>query len=260
MIDFTATTGLLPAPQPAGEQAHAWAAPLVAAASENFRALYMYGSALRPGFDRAHSDVNLLLVVAALPAERLTALAEAQDKLARHTKDAGGALRFRPVLLTEEQIVDSTDVFPIDFLDLAERRALLQGQDVLARVTVRREDLRRHCEYELRSKLVGARQAYFAAGAAPGAAHELLRRAAGGSATLYRAILALYGKPHDDAPVALAQDVAVALGLDAAALDAPFRARRAAHPPGEAEAGADLAAYVAGLERLVQAVDGFVVV
>jgi len=258
MTDFTADQGLLPPPEPAGEQAQAWAAPLVAAAANDFRALYLYGSALRPGFDKAHSDVNLLVVLAALPADRLSALAEALGGLARHTK-GGGTYRFRPLLLTEEQIAESTDVFPIDFLDLAERRVLLQGQDVLARVTVRREDLRRHCEYELRSKLVGARQAYFAAGGAPGAAQEILKRAAGGSATLYRHVLALFGRPHDDAPDALAGDVANAFGLDAAALSAPFRARRAGHPLAENEAKELFARYVAALEQLVLQVDGLVV-
>src|SRR5690349_15027882 len=102
MTDFTATSGLLPAPQPAGERAHAWAAPLVAAAGESFRALYLYGSVLRPGFDSTHSDINLLLVVAALSAERLETLAEALGNLLRHTKGTGGALHFRPVLVTEE--------------------------------------------------------------------------------------------------------------------------------------------------------------
>jgi len=256
MTDFTAAQGLLPPPQPAGDAARAWAAPLVAASGAGFRALYVYGSALRPGFDAAHSDVNLLLVVDALPAERLEALARAAGKLARH--DGKGALRFRPVVLTEAQIAESTDVFPIDFLDLAERRALLDGKDALAGVTVRREDLRRHCEYELRAKLVGMRQAYLAAGGVPGAAHSILARAAGGSATLYRHVLALAGRPHDDAPDGLAQDVAQAFDLDGDALAAPFRARRAASAPAEAAAREDLGRYVETLERLAHAVDGFV--
>ena len=259
MTDITADHGLLPPPEPAGEQARAWAAPLVRAAGDAFRALYMYGSALRPGFDRAHSDVNLLLVVSALPRERLVALAEALGGLVRHTKDSGGTFHFRPILLTEEQVADSTDVFPIDFVDLAERRALLEGKDVLAGVTVRRTDLRRHCEYELRAKLLGARQAFFVAGGAHGAAHEILRRAAGGSATLYRQVLALFDRPHDDAPDALASDVARVFELDADALAAPFRARRSRHPLAEDEARDLLARYLVALERLIVAVDGLVV-
>src|SRR5207244_7923585 len=105
MTDFNAAQGLLPPPQPAGDAARAWAAPLVAASGEGFRALYLYGSALRPGFDAAHSDVNVLLVVDALPAERLEALARAAAKLARN--EGKGALRFRPLMLTEAQIRES---------------------------------------------------------------------------------------------------------------------------------------------------------
>ena len=256
MTDFTATTGLLPPPQPAGDAARAWARPLVAALGDGFRALYAYGSVLRPGFDPKWSDVNLLFVVTELPQERLDAFADAAGALAR-IKDKA-ALRFRPLVLTSEQVSESTDVFPIDFLDLAERRALLEGDDALAAVTVRKDDLRRHCEYELRAKLVGVRQAYVAAGAAPGAAHAILVRAAGGSATLYRHVLALKGLPHDDAPDALAHEVAQAFGLDAVALAAPFRARRATPAPNETAARADLGRYVDALERLVRAIDAFV--
>lgn len=259
MTDFSATQGLLPPPHPAGDTARAWAQPLVAALGDGFRALYMYGSALRPGFDAKVSDVNLLFVVDALPHARLEAFADAAGTLARaHGKRDKAGLHFRPLLLTAEQVADSTDVFPIDFLDLAERRALLEGQDALAGVTVRRDDLRRHCEYELRAKLVGLRQAYVAAGGAAGAAHALLARAAGGSATLYRHVLALAGRPHDDAPDALAHAVAQAFGLEATALDAPFRARRAASPATETAARADLGRYLDALEQLVRAIDAFV--
>jgi predicted nucleotidyltransferase len=256
MTDFTAAAGLLPPPHPAGDAARTWARPLVTALGDGLRALYLYGSVLRPGFDPRLSDVNLLFVVDALPQDRLEAFANAAGALARH-KDKTG-LRFRPVLLTLEQVHDSTDVFPIDFLDLAERRALLEGADALAAVTVRRDDLRRHCEYELRAKLVGVRQAYVAAGAAAGAAEAILARAAGGSATLYRHVLALADRPHDDAPDALAHAVAEAFGVDATALAAPFRARRAAPAPTETAARADLGRYVDALERLVRAIDAFV--
>src|SRR5206468_2757222 len=120
------------------------------------RAVYLYGSVLASTFDAAVSDVNVLLVVSDLPMTRLTALAHA---IGEAMQGSPGRLRYSPVVLTEEQIRRSVDVFPLEFLDLAERRALLEGRDVLAGVHVDRANLRHQCEYELRSKLLGLRQA-----------------------------------------------------------------------------------------------------
>ena len=248
--------GLLPAPEALGRESRSWAAALVEAAGADLRALYLYGSALAPGFDPAKSDVNLLLVVQALDFDRLDALAHAASKLKRPRPGSGGT-RFTPIVLTEEQIRESADVFPMDLLDLLRRRALLEGSDVIDGLTVAPGDLRRHSEYELRTKLVGLRQGYIRAGAAPGAAHEFTLRAAGGAATLYRHLLALAGRPEAPTSEALAEAVARAFGVDAAGLAAPFLARKEGAPPDEALARKRFAAFLDALDSLTHAVDGF---
>ena len=113
----------------------------------------------------------------------------------------------------------------MDLLDLARRRALLSGEDVLAGITIDRADLRRHCEYELRTKIVGLRQAYLQAGGGPSTAQELSIRAAAGAATLYRQLLALAGRSDEGRPEALAEAVGEAYGVPGAALAGPFVAR-----------------------------------
>jgi len=141
--------------------ARAWAQGLVAAAGPSFRALYVYGSALGPGFDRDSSDVNLLVVLDSMPFARLEALADGAAKL---PPPGDGKFRFAPLVLTEGTLQGSTDVFPIDFLDLKERRALIEGADVLAGLEVPLVNLRHQCEYELRSRFIGLRQAWLRAG------------------------------------------------------------------------------------------------
>jgi hypothetical protein len=233
--------------------ARAWAAGLVAAAGPAFRALYVYGSALGPGFDRESSDVNLLLVVDALPFARLEALAGEAARLPVLEPGKPG-FRFAPLVLTEGTFEHSTDVFPIDFLDLKHRRALLQGRDMLADLQVPLVNLRHQCEYELRSRLIGLRQAWLRAGGAPGSAHALVVRAAGASASLFRHLLTLRGLPYPEEPQALARAVAEAYGIDGAGLDAPFAARGTAEPD-EATARQRFAGHLAALEMLIRAVD-----
>jgi hypothetical protein len=234
--------------------ARAWAAPFVEAAGPDFRALYVYGSALGPGFDRDSSDVNLLLLVDALPFARLEALAERAAKLPPPPEPGKPGFRFAPLLLTTGTLEQSTDVFPIDFLDLKHRRALIQGTDVLAGLEVPLDNLRHQCEYELRSRFIGLRQAYLRAGGAPGTAHALVVRAAGASGSLFRHLLTLRGLPYPDAPPELARAVAQAYGIDPAGLDVPFSARAQAEPD-EATARRRFASYLEALELLIRAVN-----
>ncbi len=250
-----ASLGLLPAPESLAAGARAWAAPLLEGAGEDARALYLYGSALRSDFDPAKSDVNLLLVMRALGVDRLDALAAATTRLPKPALESAGA-RHRPLILTESQLLDSADVFPMDLLDLARRRALLWGADVLAGVVVERADLRRHCEYELRTKLVGLRQAYLQSGGGAAPSQELTVRAAAGAATLYRHLLTLAGKSDEGTPEALARAVGEAFGVDGAALAGPFVARGETESPDDAGLKRRFALFLGGLEALVGAVDG----
>ena len=251
---FDARSGLLAVDDSIAQAARAWSQPLTAAAAGDARALYVYGSALRKDFDPARSDINLLLVMRALGQERLDALAAASAKLPRPSVGSAGA-RYRPLILTEEQLLDSADVFPMDLLDLARRRALLSGEDVLAGITIDRADLRRHCEYELRTKIVGLRQAYLQAGGGPSTAQELTIRAASGAATLYRQLLALAGQSDEGRPEALAEAVGAAYGVPGAALAGPFAARGESSTPEDTVLTGRFAAFLAALESLIRAVD-----
>lgn len=233
--------------------ARGWSAGLVAACGDDLRALYVYGSALGPAFDRETSDVNLLFIVSGLPFARLEALATACARAAE-AKPAAGAFRFAPLVLTAATLTTSADVFPIDFLDLKANRALLLGTDVLGALAVPLGHLRHQCEYELRSRLIGHRQAFLRAGGAEGAAHALTARAAGAAGSLYRHLLTLRGASHPDDPDALANAVSAAYGVDAAGLDAPFTARRGPAPD-EATARRRFAAHLDALEQLARAVD-----
>jgi len=246
------------APQPVSDHlsaaARAWASGLIATCGNELQALYVYGSALAPAFDRASSDVNLLFVVEALPFFRLEALAAACAELPRPDKRPAGAYRFTPLVLSRSTLENSADVFPIDFLDLKARRLLLVGEDVLAGLDVPLVHLRHQCEYELRSRLIGLRQAFLRAGGAAGTAHSLTARAAGASGSLFRHLLTLRGRARPEDPDALARAVAGAYAVDPDGLDAPFASRRG-EAPDEATARRRFGAYLAALDQLIRAVD-----
>jgi hypothetical protein len=253
-MNASTTAPTRPVPDDIAVAARAWASGLHAAWGDDLVALYVYGSALGPDFDRTRSDVNLLFVVELLPFARLEELAAACAALPRPDQRKPGDFQFAPLVLSRTTLTNSADVFPIDFLDLKERRGLLQGEDVLAGLAVPLVHLRHQCEYELRSRFIGLRQAFLRAGGAPGTAHGLTAGAAGASATLFRHLLSLRGQPHPEDRNALARAVAAAYGVDAAGLDAPFTAMHSPAPD-EATARLRFAAYLAALEHLIRAVD-----
>ena len=91
-----------------------------------FLGAYLTGSVLTQGFSPSKSAVNVLIVGRELPVDVLTKVAKAlppQDK----------AIRVEPLLLHEQQIKSSLDVFPMEWLDIQERHLRLEGRERLQR-------------------------------------------------------------------------------------------------------------------------------
>jgi hypothetical protein len=245
------TAGCVPAPEALAHQTRAWATPLVDRIGAQLHAMYLYGSALGSDFDAAASDVNVLLVTESLAMDRLIDYAQSLSALRSEVE-----LRFAPLFLTRAQIADSADVFPIEFLDLTRRRALLAGTDVMAGVRVRRAHLRHQCEYELRAQLVGLRRAVLRSGAAPATAWALLAQVAGSTPALCRSLLLLQDETPPDSATAAIEAAAHRFGVRAEFLAAPLVARRqgavaASDPAGPRRLGD----YLDELEKLIAAVD-----
>lgn len=114
----------------------------------------LYGSAASGEYSDRHSNVNIAVVLHDAGIRNLSKMAPMTKKL-----------KFRiinPVFLTEEYIRRSTDVFPIEFLDMKENYAILYGKDVFADLIIDTKNLRFQCEQELKSKLINIKRAYLA--------------------------------------------------------------------------------------------------
>lgn len=113
----------------------------------------LYGSAAGADFHPGVSDINLLLLV-----ERITRLElEALRELVRRFRRVRLAV---PLLLTPEDVRDSLDVFPIEFLEFKEKRKVLHGPDFLENTEIGLGNLRHECEHELRGRLIRLRQSF----------------------------------------------------------------------------------------------------
>ena len=118
--------------------------------AQDLTSVILYGSAASGEFVDKRSNLNLLVVLKNSGLENL--------------KKASGAVNksrlINPLFLTERYIASSTDIFPIEFLDMKENYRVLYGKDVLKDIVVETVNLRFQCEQELKAKLIGIKQFY----------------------------------------------------------------------------------------------------
>jgi predicted nucleotidyltransferase len=113
----------------------------------------LYGSAARGAHVAGASDVNLIVVLREVGLDGLSAAAELVARVRRE--------RFRPVFWTEGELRRSADVFPVEYRDILAGYKVLHGADLFAGVVVDGRNLRHQLEFELRSKLMRLRSAWF---------------------------------------------------------------------------------------------------
>jgi hypothetical protein len=115
--------------------------------------LAVYGSAATADYLLGSSDINLILVL------KETGLAEMQ--LARVLREKFKKIKLAaPLLMTDEFIKASADVFPIEFFEIQEKHHLLAGKDFFSKLKIESRNLRHECEHELKGRLLRLRQSY----------------------------------------------------------------------------------------------------
>jgi len=126
---------------------------LVKVYGQDIISVFTYGSVTGSDYNPRTSDINVAVV--------LDDISLANLKRSLKTVKAGMRKKITaPLFLTPTYIKMSLDTFPMEFITMKNSRCVLLGQDVLADIEVKNEDLRRECEYQLKGKLLTIRQAY----------------------------------------------------------------------------------------------------
>jgi len=159
---------------------------LKAAHGRNLASVILYGSAAAGDFIPRASDYNLVIAL-----EKITPLdLRNSHAVMREWTRLGYNV---PVYFTVEELKTAADVFPIEFHNMERARKVLYGRDVLAGLEVSDENLRHQTEYELRSKLIRLRREYIPASVSVGGLANLMADSLASFASLFRAVLMLYG-------------------------------------------------------------------
>lgn len=216
--------------------------------ASNIHSLYVVGSSLTGDFNERTSDINSISVLKKMDLKFLEALAPMGKKY-RKQKIAA------PLIMTPEYIMNSSDVFPVEFLSFKLIHETVYGEDIFSGVEIRREDLRHQCERELKVKLIGLRQGFISTMGNPRAITDELVRAITGYIPLFRGIIMLLGDTppvgYDDVLSMLSEST----GVDCGIFRTVLAERREKIRLGKEEVESMFEAYYTATEGLGKVVD-----
>ncbi len=208
----------------------------------------LYGSAAGGELTRVYSNINILVVLQNTDLSTL--------EMARRLVNKRSNRRIDPLFLSREYLLSSSDVFPIEFLDMREKHVCLYGEDIFKEIKIDLKNLRFQCEQELKSKLILLKQQYLRVD--PGDKQVLANLLFGNFTSLVhilRNLLRLKGQAMPAATQEVFKEVAIRFGVKTDTLSEIWQAKKdPAHLRAEG-LRALLADLVLELERIVNTVD-----
>lgn len=152
----------------------------------DLQAVIMYGSAAKGTYVAGVSDVNLLLLTGEKHPEAIM-------KLGNQAKKAISKHRLSVQFLTTSEFQNSTDVFPMEYLDIQKSHILVWGSADLEALKIESTYLRHQVEERLRGSVHALRQALFASQGKAKLLSGVLKEWFGSQTALLRAVLRLAG-------------------------------------------------------------------
>jgi predicted nucleotidyltransferase len=146
----------------------------------------LYGSAAAGEFHEKFSDLNVLCVLKSIGLGEL----EKGEEVVGWWRKQNQPL---PLFLSREEVENSQDAFPIEFLDIQHNHRILHGEDVVAKIAVDTPQHRRQVEHEIRSMLLRLRERYLGLQRNKKEVARLMLDSLPSFSTLFRHVLMLVG-------------------------------------------------------------------
>jgi len=224
-----------------------FATRLETALGDNLVSLLLYGSAVR--VEGPNIPTTLLVVRDVSPA----ALRCINDTVAGWAKKGFPP----PLIFSDREWRESSDVFPIEIEDMREAHQLLRGSNPLDGIVTEQEDLRRELEREVRGKLLQLRTEFAAAASDGKALGALLIESARTFFVLFRATMRLAGRTPPLDVAELVRETADLADLDGTAFDWILNGLAARKQPQLKPYDAVGDRYIEQIESLAHFVDAY---
>jgi predicted nucleotidyltransferase len=149
--------------------------------------IILYGSATGKDYRPGKSDINFMIVLSETGIEELHKALGTVEKWRKRRVAT-------PLFLTKFYVETSTDVFPIEYLNLQSNHRVVYGEDVLKDLSFDSELLRLQCEREIKGKLLLLREAYLESAGKAKALKDVISRSVGAFTAIFKALLFLRGE------------------------------------------------------------------
>ena len=206
------------------------------------------GSVVTGDYREKSSDINLILVCEKVG---LATLKKCLNLIARGIKKRITA----PLFFTRLYIETSSDVFPIEFLEIKDNHLVLSGEDLLTEIRVDLKNLRHQCEEQIKGKLVRIRQAYLEVGLKKKGVEALLKRSLSTMIPVFRNVLRLKGEDPPQGKEKVLERLTEVFGLEEGIFLAIWKDNQDNEKIGGEAAEVYLDKYLIQLEKLATAVD-----
>jgi predicted nucleotidyltransferase len=218
--------------------------------ADALRSVVLFGSAVAGEHRPNKSDYNVLVIVDALPLDRLRAVAAVSKAWAEDGNPP-------PMTFTTREWKSSADIFPMEYADILERHRVLYGTLPVDGVTVKPADLRLQVEHQTMGKLLQLRQAIMGAGGDSALQLEVLEKSLSTLMVIFRGIVRLHGQVPSQDYEALTASVAERAGFSPEAFVRVIRHTRGTEKVPRESASVILEEYLAAMERLVAYLNEF---
>lgn len=123
--------------------------------ADSVRSITLFGDSLDAAFDGAGQSLKSVLVLDRVRLDTLRRFSEHGPWLRRSSIRA-------PYVMTPDYIRATLDTFPLEFLEIIQRRRVVEGEDFFDAIVLDRAHVRLQCERELKTALIAMRQAVLA--------------------------------------------------------------------------------------------------
>ena len=224
-------------------------AKLERAYNDRLVSVVLYGSGASDSQHHKFSDLNVLCVLKHVTPREL---GEGEPILCWWREHGHPS----PLLMSEEEVHNSADCFPIEFRDMKDRRKVLFGVDVIADVHVDTKNYRAQIEHELRAKLFRLRQKGAQVLSDPVELLKLCVDSVSNFCMLGRHALVVSGVTAKSDRRAVVHQLGQILKMDTSPFDILLDIREDKSGADPEDPGELFAMYLERIQRLIEFVDG----
>ena len=214
------------------------------------QSVVLFGSAVAGEHNPKKSDYNVLVIVDALPLDRLRAVAAVTKAWAEDGNPP-------PMTFTMNEWKSSSDIFPMEYADILERHRVLFGASPFDGIRVLPSDLRLEVEQQTMGKLLQLRQATMGAGGDSKLQLEVLEKSLSTLMVIFRGVSRLVGEVPSQDYEELTRSLARRAGFAADPFASVIRHVRGTEKIPRENAAGILEEYLAAMERLVEFLDEY---